>query len=99
MRTASLALAGLLISGPVMAATQSDAEAAVKAAQSEESQALEAQAAWTTTESTLADARTSLASQKWDAAKALADEALAFARRSREQAAEQKTLWQDAVIR
>ncbi len=94
-----LALVLILFATPALAATQSDAEATMKAAQAEETQAKADQAAWTTTETTLAEAEKSIAAQKWDEAKALADEALALAKRSREQATEQKTLWQNAVIR
>ncbi len=99
MKTASFAFLGLMLCASAMAATQPDAEATFKAAQSEEALAKAEQAAWTTTETTLADAQKSLTAQKWDEAKALADEALALAKRSRAQATEQKTLWQDAVIR
>ena len=58
-----------------------------------------AKAAWTPTEAALKDAEKSLAAKDWDTAKAAADEALALATRSLAQSHEQKTLWQDAVIR
>ena len=88
-----------LLSQPVLAATQTEADAALKAAQAEEAKALAAQAAWTPTEALLDQARKAIAAQNWDGAKAAADEALAMAARSIAQATEQKSLWQDAVLR
>ena len=92
---AGLALPGL----PALAATQAEAEAALAAAQAAESEALAAKAAWTSTETFLSDARKALAAGKWDEAKAAADEAIAQAKLSVEQANEQKTSWRNAVLR
>ena len=88
-----------LLSVPALAATQAEAEAALAAAQMAESKAIAAKAAWTATETALSDARKLLAAGKWDEAKATADEAMALARLSVEQANEQKTSSRNAVIR
>jgi len=86
------------LSLPALAATQAEAEAALTAAQAAETEAVAAKAAWTTTETTLTKAKKALAAGDWDAAKAAADEALALAKLSVEQANEQKTSWPIAVF-
>jgi len=88
-----------LLSLPAFAATQAEAEAALAAAHEAESEAIAAKAAWTSTETALSNARKALAAGKWDETKAAADEAIAQAKLSVEQANEQKTLWRNAVVR
>lgn len=91
--------AGLaILSLPAQAATQAEAEAALSAAQAAETEAIAAKAAWTTTETVLTKARNALAAGDWNAAKAAADEAMALANRSVEQANEQKSSWRIAVF-
>lgn len=99
MRSFFLAAGFALLTLPAFAATQAEAEAAVAAAVAAEAEAIAAKAAWTTTESALADARKAIAAGKWDEAKTTADEALAMARLSIEQANEQKAVWRNAVFR
>lgn len=102
IRTAFRAIfvaAGLaMLSLPAAAASQAEAEAAVSAAEAIETQAIEAKAAWTTTEKFLKTAKTALESGDWDAAKAAADEAQALAKLSIDQANEEKELWPLAVF-
>jgi hypothetical protein len=99
MRRIPLAAALAILSLPALAATQGEAEAALEAAQAAETQALAAKAAWTPTEAALKKARAALDAEKWDEAKAEADEALALAKLSVEQAEEQKKVWRNAVFR
>ncbi|WP_298357186.1 hypothetical protein [Rhodoblastus sp.] len=99
IRSILLAFGLALLSLPAVAATQAEAEAALAAAQAAESEALAAKAAWTTTEADLTKAQKALAARQWDQAKAAADEALTLAKRSVEQANEQKTSWRNAVFR
>jgi len=89
----------LLTTLPALAATQAEAEGSLKAAQAEQTKALAAQAAWTSTDALLADAKKAEAAKDWAAVKTAADEALAQAKRSLAQSDEQKTLWHDAVLR
>lgn len=97
MKHATVCLLALLCTAPALAG-KPEAEAALAAATAEEAQAKTAQAAWTPTEQALQAARKALAAGDWAAAQTEAEEALALARRSLEQAAEQKTLWRDAVL-
>ena len=99
MRSFFLATGFAMLALPAFAATQAEAEAAVAAAPAAEADAIAATAAWTTTESALADAKKAIVAGKWDEAKAAADEAMAMARLSIEQANEQKTSWRNAVFR
>jgi hypothetical protein len=99
MRSFFLATGFAILTLPAFAATQGEAEAAVSAATAAEAEAVAAKAAWTTTESALTEARKAIAAGKWDKAKAAADEAIAMARLSIEQANEQKTSWRNAVFR
>jgi hypothetical protein len=100
MMRAFLLAAGIMLFGlPAMAATQTDAEAALAAAQAAESEALAAKAAWVPTETALSNARKALDAGNWDEAKAAADEALTLAKLSIEQANEQKSSWRNAVFR
>lgn len=100
MTRAIIFAAGLaMLSLPAMAATQAEAEAAFAAAQAAENEALAAKAAWIPTETNLTTARKALDASNWDAAKAAADEALALAKLSIEQANEQKTAWRVEVFR
>lgn len=78
---------------PAAAATQDDAQAALTAARAAEAEAVAAKAAWIPTETDLTKAQKALDDGNWDAAKAAADEALTLAKRSVEQANEEKTLW------
>jgi len=81
------------------AATEADAAASLSAAVAMEAKAREAQAAWTPTETALAAAKKALDSKNFELAKQQADEALALAKRSLEQAEQQKSVWRDAVVR
>jgi hypothetical protein len=100
MKRSILLAAGLvMLSLPALAATQAEAEAALAAARAAESEAVAAKAAWIPTETALTKAAKALAAEKWDEAKLAADEALALARLSVEQANEQKTSWRNAVFR
>jgi glucan biosynthesis protein len=100
IRTIALAAGVAILSLPALAATtQADAQAALAAAQAVENDALAAKAAWTTTEANLTKSAKALAAGKWDEAKAAADEALALAKLSIEQANAQKTIWRNAVVR
>jgi hypothetical protein len=99
IRAVLLAAGVAVLSLPALAATQAEAEAALAAAKAAETEALAAKAAWTTTEANLSKSVKALAAGNWEEAKATADEALALARRSVEQAEEQKTIWRNAVFR
>jgi len=99
IRAVLLAAGVAVLSLPALAATQAEAEAALAAAKAAETEALAAKAAWTTTEANLSKSVKALAACNWEEAKATADEALALARRSVEQAEEQKTIWRNAVFR
>jgi len=99
LRTLGLVLILAALAAPARAATEADAKAAIDAAKAEEAKAIAAQAAWTPTEDALAAAQKALAAGQFDQAAMSANTALALAKRSVEQASEQKTLWQDAVIR
>jgi hypothetical protein len=99
IRAVFLAAGFAILSLPALAATQTEAAAALDAAKAAEKAALAAKSAWTTTEANLTKSAKALAAGNWDEAKAAADEALALARRSVEQAEEQKKIWRDAVFR
>lgn len=83
---------------PALAATQDEAQAALTAAQAAEAEAVAAKAAWLPTETDLKEAQKALGAGNWDAAKAAADEALVLAKRSIEQANEQKQDWRIEVF-
>ena len=80
------------------AASEAEAKTSLDAARAEESKAKAAKAAWTPTEAALAAATKALAARDFDVAKASADEALALARRSIQQAEEQKSAWREVVV-
>jgi predicted dienelactone hydrolase len=79
------------------AATQAQAQEALKSAQAAQDQAFTAKAAWTSTEAALAASKKALADGQWDEAKTKADLAKDMALQSIQQANEQKTLWKNAV--
>ena len=99
MRVIFVATSFAMLGLPALAATQEEAEAALAAAQATETDALNAKAAWIPTETALTDAKKAIAAGNWDAAKKAADEALALAKLSIEQANEQTTSWRIAVFR
>ena len=99
MRAIAFAAGLAMVCLPAYAATQAEAEAAFNDAKAAEAEAVAAKAAWIPTETALTESRKQLTAGNWDAAKKAADEALALARRSVEQANEQKTSWRIAVFR
>ena len=102
MKTSALLLF-LVISGATcsaaIAASEASARASLAAAKSEEAKAIAAQAAWTATVTAIAAADKALSAGDFETAQQQADEALALARRSIQQAEEQKSVWRDAVVR
>jgi hypothetical protein len=94
-----LVLGLVLIAGPALAADQAAATAALAGAEQTEAQAGKLLNRWLPTEAALKAARAAMAKQDWDTALAQATLAHALAERSVEQATEQKTVWQDAVIK
>ncbi|HUC65421.1 MAG TPA: hypothetical protein VMA53_08335 [Stellaceae bacterium] len=90
------ALAG---GAPARAATQSDFEAAYRAAAEAERQAGALRNQWMPTEAALKAAEKAAAAKDYDAAVALARRAQALAEASIEQAKAQDQLWQNAVLK
>ena len=100
MKSMGLACLAMLVAAtPALAASEQDFAGAYAAAEKVEKQALTMQAAWTTTEKTLKAAKKAADAKDYDHATTLAREAEALAKRSIEQAKEQKTAWQKAVVR
>ena len=100
MKTFALTMLVALVAGtPALAAGKQDFDAAYAASAKVEQQALALQAAWTTTEQTLKQAKKAAESADYDRATALAREAEALAEQSIRQAGAQKTAWRQAVIR
>jgi hypothetical protein len=88
-----------LVSFPVLATPETEARDMLSKAQAEESAAREAKCAWVPTETALTKAQKAVDGKQWKEAKEAAEEALTLARLSIKQANEQKSLWQNAVIR
>ncbi len=80
------------------AATEAQAMSSLEAARAAEALARAAKSAWTPTETALSAAEKAFAAKDFDTAKDRADEAAALAKRSIEQAEEQKSVWRDAII-
>ena len=94
----TIAVSGLaLLALPVLAASESDFNAAYSTAMKTEQQALAANAAWTTAESALADAKKAAEAKDYDKAVALAREAGLLAKASLDQARAEETSWRNAV--
>jgi hypothetical protein len=93
---AAAALAG---AAPAHAATQSDFEAAYRAAAAAEQQAGALRNQWTPTEAALKAAEKAAAAKDYGAAVDLARRAQALAEASIKQAKEQDKLWQNAVLK
>ena len=93
---AAAALAGV---APARAATQSDFEAAYRAAAEAEQQAGVLRNQWMPTEAALKAAEKAATAKDYDAAVDLARRAQALAEASIEQAKEQDKLWQNAVLK
>jgi hypothetical protein len=93
---AAAALAGI---APARAATQSDFEAAYRAAAEAERQAGVLRNQWTPTEAALKAAEKAAATKDYDAAVDLARRAQALAEASIDQAKDQDKLWQNAVLK
>jgi hypothetical protein len=93
---AAAALAGI---APARAATQSDFEAAYRAAAEAERQAGVLGNQWTPTEAALKAAEKAAAAKDYDAAADLARRARALAEASIDQAKDQDKLWQNAVLK
>lgn len=89
----------LAFSSAAQAATQQEAEAALKDAKAAEAEAAKLTNRWVPTERALKAAQKALDAGKWDDAAAQAAEAHALAQVSIQQAKEQMTAWHDAVIR
>jgi hypothetical protein len=96
---ASLLFAAMAFGGAAQAATQQEAEAALKDAKAAEAEAAKLTNRWVPTEHALKAAQKALDAGKWDEAAAQAAEAHALADVSIQQAKEQMTTWHDAVIR
>jgi hypothetical protein len=84
---------------PARAATQSDFDAAYRAAAEAERQAGALRNQWTPTEAALKAAEKAAAAKDYGAAVDLAQHAKALAEASIEQAKEQDKLWQNAVLK
>ncbi|HTJ02177.1 MAG TPA: hypothetical protein VL492_05250 [Methylovirgula sp.] len=95
---AALIIAAMAVSGAAQAATQQEAEAALKDAKASEAEAAKLTNRWVPTERALKTAQKALDAGKWDEAAAQATEAKALAEVSIQQAKEQMTAWHDAVI-
>ena len=91
-------LIALAAATPALAAGEQDFTAAYAVAAKVEQQALAMQAAWTTTEKALKDAKKAADAKDYDRATALARQAEALAKQSIRQAEEQKTAWRHAAI-
>lgn len=94
-----LGFAACLLSAAAHAATRSDYEAALAAAQAAEQRAQSLQNRWSTTESDLAAARKAASGKDYDQATALAKRARSLAELSIAQAQQQDTAWRNEVVR
>ncbi len=102
VRLALILLVAATLSGgaaPARAATQSDFDAAYRAAAEAERQAGVLRNQWTPTEAALKAAQKAAAAKDYAAAVDLAQHAKALAEASIEQAKEQDKLWQNAVLK
>lgn len=101
MRRGILALTVATMLAPTMAvaATKTDAEAAIAAARKTEKAAGAVQNQWLPTETALKMAAKALAAGKYDEATATAKRAQALAELSIRQAREQDKLWRNEVVR
>jgi hypothetical protein len=88
----------MFASGAAQAATQQEAQAALKDARAAEAEAAKLGNRWVPTEAALKAAQRATDAGKWDDAAAQAAEARALALVSIAQATEQQTAWHDAVI-
>jgi hypothetical protein len=100
MMQRAMMIAMLLIAGalPAQAASEADFKAAYASADAAEQQAAQLRNRWTTTESTLADAKKAAAAGDFDTATASAKEAEALAKASIFQATSEKDRWKDMEI-
>ncbi|MGO9134818.1 MAG: hypothetical protein ACLP8A_12350 [Methylovirgula sp.] len=99
MKMLCLVAIAMVVSGAAQAASQQEAEAALKDAKAAEAEAAKLGNRWVPTETALKAAQKSIEAGKWDEAAALAAEARALALVSIAQAKEQQAAWHAAVIR
>ena len=92
-------IALLLVATPALAASDADYKAAYAAAEAANKEAGQLRNQWTTTASTLADAKKAGDAGDFDKAVASAKEAEALAKASVYQAKSEKELWKDEAIR
>ena len=98
-RKLALALPLIAMAMPALAATDADFKTAYAAAEAANKQASALRNAWTTTVSTLADARKAADAGNFDSAVALSKEAEALAKASIFQATSEKDAWKALEIR